>query len=203
MYVEINAVLCCISIKESLIISPMSLWECVLLCQVYWKWYQDTTVMLQMSLKEMSYFSYKSLSSSCPCLSTLLSWSSVAHPFTVISYLALMKEKQPLLITMTPWELATENRRVCVCVWCELVLWDIILLPLPHCVFCWVRSCSNAKVCSPVHCDGKLLWHVLVFFIYMQNIMSYIFHILVNVLLSKCTIKFSILKLLRIHGPNT
>lgn len=71
--------------------------------------------MLQMSLKEMSYFSYKPLSSSCPCLSTLLSRSSVTHPFAVISYLRLMKGKQPLLITMTPWELATVSRCVCVC----------------------------------------------------------------------------------------
>lgn len=72
--------------------------------------------MLQMSLKEMSYFSYKPLSSSCPCLSTLLSRSSATRPFTAISYLRLMKGKQPLLITMTPWELATVSRCVCVCV---------------------------------------------------------------------------------------
>lgn len=69
--------------------------------------------MLQMSLKEMSYFSYKPLSSSCRCLSILLFWTRVADPFNVISYLRLMKEKQPLMITMTPWELDTENRHVC------------------------------------------------------------------------------------------
>lgn len=177
MYVEINAVLCCISIKESLIISPMSLWECVLLCQVYWKWYQDTTVMLQMSLKEMSYFSYKPLSSSCPCLSTLLSWSSVAHPFTVISYLTLMKEKQPLLITMTPWELATENRRVCVCVmWTGVMRHNIVASP-PLCVLLSQKllKCKGVQPCA-------LWWKITmartcVFHLYAKYYVLYISHI--------------------------
>lgn len=146
--------------------------------------------MLQMSLKEMSYFSYKPLSSSCPCLSTLLSWSCVAHPFTVISYLTLMKEKQPLLITMTPWELATENRRVCVCeMWTGVMRHNIVASP-PLCVLLSQKllKCKGVQPCA-------LWWKITTYFIYMQNIISYIFHILANELLSTFTIKFYILKL--------
>lgn len=171
----------------------MSLWECVLLCQVYWKWCQDTTVMLQMSLKEMSYFSYKPLSSSCPCLSTLLSCSSVTHPFTVISYLRLMKEKQPLLITMTPWELATVS--VCVCVmWTGVMRHNIVASPP-----LWVLLSQKLLKCKGVQ-PCALWWkstltYLLEYFIYMQNSFSLIFEILANILLSTFTIKLYILEL--------
>lgn len=112
-------------VYKSPIISPMSLWECVLHRRVYWKWYQDTNMMLQMSLKEMSYFSYKPLSSSCHCLSTPLSRCSVPHRFVVISYLTLMKGKQPLLITVTPWEL---GNRMCV-MWSGVMRHNIVASP--------------------------------------------------------------------------
>lgn len=39
----------------------MSTFECNLLCRIYSELYQNTAVMLQILLKEMSYFSYKPL----------------------------------------------------------------------------------------------------------------------------------------------
>lgn len=145
----------------------MSLWERVLLCQVYWKWYQDATVMLQMSLKEMSYFSYKPSSSSCPCLFTLLSCSSVTHPLTLISYLRLMKEKQPLLISVTPWELATVNW--CLCVMGTGVMRHNIVASPPLWVLLSQKllKCKGVQPCAPW---WKLtLTYLLDHFIYMQN----------------------------------
>lgn len=82
--------------------------------------------MLQMLLKEMSYFSYKPLVFFLSLFihaAVHIYWPRV---FVIISHLTVMKAKQTLLITMTPWELGTEKVRV----WCKSVLWDIILFPL-------------------------------------------------------------------------
>lgn len=188
-YVEINAVLCCISTKKSDFFSNVPMRACTALSRILKMipgYNRDVTDVIKGNVL----FFIKT----ADLFLSLFIHIALLDPCRWSLYCNLLFEINERKTAPYDYhDTLGVGHREPACVWCELLLWDIILLPVSHCVFCWVRNCSNAKLCRPGHCDGKLLWHICLSSSFICK--KKIFHMLASIILETFTVKLCILKL--------